>query len=215
MLSLHPFSTARHKLLGAQLDYLERQVARQMAGKEPRSQNTAVISPEALETPPRLRSRVLTMLTVPFIWSCLVPLVLLDVVGTLYQAVCFPVYGIPKVCRREFLAFDRHLLGYLYATEKINCEYCAYANGILAYFNEITARTEEYWCPIKHEHAVAAAHRRDGNFLKYGDAVQYHRRLAEIRRALRPTTAAVVSKEESPFIPSFHHDQSQPENSIS
>ena len=43
-----------------------------------------------------------------------------------------------------YLAFDRHRLTYLNFAEKLNCEYCAYANGILAYFTEIAARTEQY-----------------------------------------------------------------------
>ena len=59
----------------------------------------------------------------------IVPFVLLDLFVTIYQAVCFPVYGIPKVERRTYLVFDRHHLAYLNALEKLNCAYCAYANG--------------------------------------------------------------------------------------
>ncbi len=42
----------------------------------------------------------------------------------IYQAVCFPVYGIPKVRRRDYFVFDRAHLAYLNALEKLNCAYC-------------------------------------------------------------------------------------------
>jgi len=43
------------------------------------------------------------VLTAPIIYAVIVPLVLLDLFVTVYQSVCFPVYGIPKVRRREYL----------------------------------------------------------------------------------------------------------------
>jgi hypothetical protein len=43
----------------------------------------------------------------------------------------------------DYLAFDRHPLQYLNLIEKVNCEYCAHANGIFAYVAEIAARTEQ------------------------------------------------------------------------
>jgi hypothetical protein len=90
------------------------------------------------------------VLTAPVIYAVIVPLVLLDLFVTIYQRVCFPVYGIPKVNRGDYLIFDRHHLAYLNALEKLNCAYCSYANGLIAYVREIAGRTEQYWCPIKH-----------------------------------------------------------------
>jgi len=90
-----------------------------------------------------LNSRFLVLATAPLIWLCAIPIALADLVGSVYQAICFPIYGIPKVHRRDYLAFDRHRLTYLNFVEKLNCEYCAYVNGILAYFTEIAARTGE------------------------------------------------------------------------
>jgi len=130
-----------------------------------------------------LSSRFLVLLTVPVIWICLLPLVLVDVLGSIYQAVCFPIYGIPKVHRDEYLAFDRHHLTYLNFIEKLNCEYCAYANGILAYFTEIAARTEQHWCPIKHAGCVKCAHSRYKKFIDFGDAEKYREHIEEIRRS--------------------------------
>ena len=130
-----------------------------------------------------LSSRFLVLLTAPIIWMCLVPVALLDLLGSIYQAICFPIYGIPKVARSDYLAFDRNRLSYLNFIEKLNCDYCAYANGILAYFTEIAARTEQHWCPIKHAECVKCAHSRYRNFFDYGDAETYRAHVEEIRRA--------------------------------
>ena len=97
-----------------------------------------------------LNARPLVILTAPIIYAVIVPLVMLDLFVTIYQIVCFPVYRIPKVRRRDYLVFDRHHLAYLNALEKVNCAYCSYANGLIAYVREIAGRTEQYWCPIKH-----------------------------------------------------------------
>jgi hypothetical protein len=130
-----------------------------------------------------LHSRFLVLLTSPVIWLCAAPIALADLVGTLYQAICFPIYGIPKVRRSEFLAFDRHYLTYLNFFEKVNCEYCAYVNGILCYFTEIAARTEQHWCPIKHAGCVKCEHSRYKKFIDYGDAEKYRAQLEVIRRS--------------------------------
>jgi hypothetical protein len=95
-------------------------------------------------------SNLLVLLTTPIIWFCLFPIVFLDLVFTMYQTICFPVYGIPKARRSDFVLFDRHRLAYLNLIEKLNCLYCAYANGVFAFVTEVAARTEQYWCPIKH-----------------------------------------------------------------
>lgn len=141
-----------------------------------------------------MNSRLLVLFTAPFIWMCLIPIVLVDLIGSLYQAVCFPIYGIPKVHRRDYLAFDRHHLAYLNTIEKLNCEYCAYANGILAYFTEIAARTEQYWCPIKHARCVKCAHSRYKKFVDFGDAENYRHNLEDIRRSFQDLAPKVGSE---------------------
>ena len=128
-----------------------------------------------------LAARPLVVITAPVIYSVIVPLVLLDLFVTVYQAVCFPVYGIPKVRRRDYLVFDRHHLAYLNALEKLNCAYCSYANGLIAYVREIASRTEEYWCPIKHARRLIGTHAYYATFEDYGDAEGYRRRLEELR----------------------------------
>jgi hypothetical protein len=135
-----------------------------------------------------LGAQPLVIITAPVIYSVIVPLVLLDLFITIYQAICFPVYGIPKVRRRDYLVFDRHHLAYLNALEKLNCAYCSYANGLIAYVREIASRTEQYWCPIKHAKRLVGAHARYRTFEDYGDAEAYQRRLAELRQALADET---------------------------
>ncbi|MES2657421.1 MAG: hypothetical protein V4689_02325 [Verrucomicrobiota bacterium] len=129
-----------------------------------------------------LKSRFLVILTGPIIWMGLVPILLVDVVGTIYQTICFPIYGIPKVRRADYIAFDRHRLSYLNPIEKLNCEYCAYANGIPVYFTGVAARTEQHWCPIKHAGCLKCAHSRYRHFTEFGDGEGYRSRLEEIRR---------------------------------
>jgi hypothetical protein len=126
-----------------------------------------------------LNARPLVILSAPVIYAGIVPFVLLDLFVTIYQTVCFPIYGIPKVCRRDYLVFDRHHLAYLNALEKLNCAYCSYANGLIAYVREIAARTEQYWCPIKHARRVIGAHSHYAAFDDYGDAEKYWQRQRE------------------------------------
>ena len=122
------------------------------------------------------------ILTAPVIWSCLFPALFMDAVVSFYQAVCFPVYGIPKVRRSDYIVIDRGYLKYLNSVERINCMYCGYFNGLLAFVREVAARTEQYWCPIKHARKVKAIHSRYKFFLDYGDAEGYRKRLEKIRR---------------------------------
>ncbi len=122
------------------------------------------------------------ILSAPVIWFCLFPALLLDLTVTIYHLICFPIYGIPKVRRGDYLAIDRHALSYLNALEKLNCVYCGYFNGLIAYVQEIAARTEQYWCPIKHAHRIRTLHSRYGKFLEYGDAAAYRRAVEKIRR---------------------------------
>jgi hypothetical protein len=128
-------------------------------------------------------ARFLVILSVPLIYACIVPFLLLDLSVSIYQAVCFPVYGIPRVRRKDYLIFDRGRLGYLNAIEKIGCVYCSYANGLLAYIAEIAARTEQHFCPIKHAHPVARPHSRYPKFLPYGEARAYRTRSEQVSRA--------------------------------
>ena len=121
--------------------------------------------------------------TAPIIWLCIIPAVLLDVFVTVYQSTCFPVYGIPKVNRRDHITFDRLYLEYLNIIEKINCIFCSYFNGLISYTGEIAARTEQYWCPIKHARRIRSIHSRYKYFTNYGDATEYRRNIEDIRRA--------------------------------
>ena len=128
-----------------------------------------------------LHSRILAVLTAPFIYAVIIPFVLLDLFVSVYQAVCFPVYGIPKARRRDYIAIDRNKLRYLNAVEGINCMYCSYGNGVLAYAVEIAGRTEQHWCPIKHARRVQNTHDRYSHFLPYGDAHAYREEIDKVR----------------------------------
>ena len=75
---------------------------------------------------------LLNILVAPVIYAGIVPFIVMDLFLFIYQSVCFPVYGIPKVRRSDYMAFDREDLPYLNTIEKYGCFYCAYANGLAA-----------------------------------------------------------------------------------
>jgi len=122
------------------------------------------------------RSGVMRILAALTIYVLAMPLIILDIGVTLFQFICFPIYGIKKVPREDFIVIDRHHLAYLNPIEKLNCAYCGYANGLLAYAREVAGRTEERWCPIKHARRVQGLHRGYYDFADYGDAESYRPR---------------------------------------
>jgi hypothetical protein len=134
---------------------------------------------------------LLNLLTAPVIYALVVPFLLLDVAVTAYQVVCFPIYGIALVSRSAYCVLDRHQLAYLNGIEKVNCTYCSYVNGLFGYVREVAARTEQFWCPIKHAAPILAPHRRYRSFFDFGDAARYRRSLPALRRALRRDRGSV------------------------
>jgi hypothetical protein len=133
-----------------------------------------------------LEARPLNLLTAPVIYAGFVPFIMLDLFLCAYQTICFPIYGIPRVKRSEYLIFDREDLPYLNIIEQFNCFYCAYANGLAGFAREIAARTEQYWCPIKHARRICAAHDRYPRFFEFGDAESYSKGLERLRGELGP-----------------------------
>ena len=129
-------------------------------------------------------NRPQNLITGPIIYSMIIPMVLFDLCVSFYQFVCFPIYGITKVKRSDYMVFDRHQLGYLNFIEKFHCTYCEYGNGLMGYMTEILALTEAYFCPIKHAHKLLGTHGHYNRFLAYGDAADYETKLEEYRVAL-------------------------------
>ena len=142
-----------------------------------------------LTAPPR------HLITAPVIYLMFAPILLLDIGVTLYQQICFRAYRIPRVRRGDYLVIDRHQLPYLNAIEKLNCVYCGYSSGVVAYTHEIVARTEQYWCPIKHARRASGAHMRAEGFFEFGDAEAYRQGLLRIRQQWDSGTTASVTSE--------------------
>jgi len=128
-----------------------------------------------------LHSRFLVLVTAPLIYVGFIPFVLLDLFVAFFQGICFPIYGIPKARRADYVIFDRGRLKYLNLLERFNCIYCSYANGLIAYVTEVAARTEQHWCPIKHSRRLRAPHSRYPHFFDYGDAQQYSAQIETVR----------------------------------
>ena len=131
------------------------------------------------------RTRPLTVITAPVIYSLVIPFMILDIFVSIYHAVCFPVYGIPKVRRSDHIRIDRQHLAYLNGLQKLNCVYCGYCNGLLSYVREVAGRTEAYWCPIKHAARVDGTHAHYGSFLEYGDADGFEEGMTRSRNNLK------------------------------
>ena len=127
-------------------------------------------------------SRLSVILTAPLVYLGWIAFFLLDAFVSLFQALCFPVYGIPKVQRSDYLVFDRADLPYLNLIEKFNCLYCSYGNGVAAYTREVSARTEQYWCPIKHARRLKDAHQNYPRFFEHGDGEAYRKGLERLRQ---------------------------------
>lgn len=134
-------------------------------------------------------ARPMVILTAPVTYALILPFALLDLCVTLYQAICFPVYGIARVRRRDHIVIDRQHLAYLNGLQKLNCVYCGYANGLISYVREIAGRTEQYWCPIKHARRTTGPHDRYADFVDYGDAKGFRDRSEPLRDWLRPPGA--------------------------
>lgn len=128
---------------------------------------------------------IMSLLVAPVIYSLYIPLALLDLWITLYQAVCFRAYGIPRVRRSDFIVLDRGGLPYLNFIEQFNCNYCGYANGLVAYAREVASRTEQFFCPIKHARKILGTHDRYRNFFDFGDGERYRKELDRLREELR------------------------------
>jgi len=125
----------------------------------------------------------LHLLSAPFIWLPLPFIIALDLVCELYQFICFPIYGIKKVKRSEFiLIMDRNKLDYLDGLEKVGCMYCGYANGVLLYLKEVAGLTEKYWCGVMHEGKPGFKPQADQirqDFAEFGDKEDFKKKYGE------------------------------------
>lgn len=129
-------------------------------------------------------SLALTLLTAPVIYAMVVPIALLDLTVSVYQAICFRAWGIARAPRSAFVVIDRHRLPYLNPIQKVHCVYCGYAGGVLAYAAEVAALTEQYWCPIRHETVPPRRHAHYRDFIAFGDSAAFAAHRLTLREQL-------------------------------
>lgn len=115
---------------------------------------------------PKIKFNWKYLVSTPFIYSMIIPTVMLHIFIQIYQQVCFRLYGIPIVEQREYLVYDRQLFSLLNPIEKFNCLYCSYVNNLFRFAMEIGARTERYWCPIKYYRKIDETHSQYDKFVK-------------------------------------------------
>ncbi|MBT7231247.1 MAG: hypothetical protein HN870_11450, partial [Gammaproteobacteria bacterium] len=130
-------------------------------------------------------ARLRNLLSMPVIYSLLLPLVMVDLAVIFYQWFCFSLWGVARVKRRDYWVMDRGQLAYLNGIEKINCVYCSYANGLASFIREVASRTEQYWCPIKHARRIHQPHPRYWRYSDFGDAQAYRSRMTQFREELK------------------------------
>ena len=131
------------------------------------------------------RARLSFLITLPSILIMVIPAFLLDIAGSVYQAMNLKAYEIPMVDRKKYIFLDRYALKHLNFMEKFFCVYCGYFNGVMQYVSEIAARTEEFWCPIKYSRKVGFKHKRYANYLEQEDTAEYHAKRKKIRLTMR------------------------------
>lgn len=134
----------------------------------------------------------LVTLSAPLIYSLIIPFALVDFWVSIYQALCFRVYGIERVKRSAYFKLDRAQLPYLNVVEKVNCQFCAYVNGVIGFVREVAARTEQYWCAIKHAETPIDPHARYEGFSAFGAGAEHKLRQPALRAALKPEAPARV-----------------------
>lgn len=123
--------------------------------------------------------KIKIILSAPIIYSMIIPAVMLDVFLECYHQICFRLYGVDRVRRRDHIIIDRHHLSYLNGIEKINCMYCGYFNGLMSYAREIAGRTEKFFCPIKHAKYRKGHHEHYSEFVEYLDGEGYREKKKE------------------------------------
>ena len=119
------------------------------------------------------------IVVIPIISMLIVPLVILDICMEFYHRTCFSLCKIPYIKRQNYIKIDRHKLSYLTFWQKIYCAYCGYANGVINYWREMAARTEMYWCGIKHKKTcdfVEPDHHGKFNFAEYDDKQDFEQK---------------------------------------
>lgn len=124
------------------------------------------------------KQRFLNFLSTPFIFGVAIPIMMLDIIVEIYHRVCFWIYGIEYVKRKEYIkVIDRGKLQYLNPLQKVFCMYCGYVNGVFAFWVEIGSRTQKYWCGIKHEHDPNfKVHHYAKDYAEYGDEEDFNRK---------------------------------------
>lgn len=114
-------------------------------------------------------AKIREILSIPFIYSMIIPALFLDLMLFIYQQSAFRLYWIPLVKKQNYIIYDRGKLDYLNIIQKVNCMYCTYVNWLFLYAVEIWWRTERYWCPIKHAKKAVSSHEWEKYFADYWD----------------------------------------------
>jgi len=98
------------------------------------------------------RNILIALFAVAIMYGMIIPIIIMDLSTRVYQLVYFNAANIPLIPSSDYISFDRWDLTKLSLIQKINCQYCSYANGIAAWTKAVVNQTELYSCAIKNHH---------------------------------------------------------------
>lgn len=118
------------------------------------------------------------LIAIPLVTSLIIPLLLTDIWAEIYHRICFPLYKIPYVKRKDYIKIvDRGKLKYLNFFQKLYCMYCGYGNGLVNYLVKIAGETERYWCGIKHQKTDGFVEpENQKNFAEYNNKEEFNKK---------------------------------------
>lgn len=95
-------------------------------------------------------------------YICIFPLFMIDIFIWQFQNIYFRNFQIPLIQRSQYIVLDRFSLSKLTFWQRINCLYCEYANGLIAFAKAVVNQMELYSCAIKHVHQpLGQEHQKD------------------------------------------------------
>lgn len=124
------------------------------------------------------------LLSTPFIYGMIVPMLFFHILIEIYHRVCFYLYDMEYIDYRNHFRFDRHRIGGISPLQKFNCIYCEYGNGLASFTKEVIGKTEAFWCPIKHEDSPESPHAYYQQFMEYGNGRNFEEKRETVREKL-------------------------------
>lgn len=115
----------------------------------------------SIELPEKYESYLRVIIGATLLYLAFPLIALLDIFSVLCNNVIFPLVGIPKIKRKDYVRpFSRFKLVQASIWYRVGCVYCSYANGVACYFQVIAMKVEFLYCPWKQKDQTKIPHHR-------------------------------------------------------